>query len=424
MIRGILHHHHALEFAAVGRVVGLVDLQLQSIRGHFFIEDGLRVEAAVVIPHSGVVAADDQMGAAAVLAEDGMQHRFPRPGVEHIEAVAGHQHRVGGEVAVHHRADGGIPHFRRDVAGLQLAEEHVNQDAVRAQVVHRHAAQLFVRAVHGVAGLEGDHFVPAATGDFLADFRGGAEGIRKVRAEIGEVQYADGSGEQRIAEGGEGGDAGVLPVEGAEDLLRHELELFAGYRLYGFDIHHGEHRLAVYIRVPQGDTAARPQTLFLNNLGWREVEDGHRPKQAAGRAHPLRHAERIGEVHITGQRGEITAAQHHGVGGGGGVQDDGGQRLRLSLQGGALGGIAHIQRAQRARAVRGDHAPTPIAIAIAVAIAVAMMPAAIAAAIPAPVAIAIAVAALAGIQSMMPRSRSSLRITLTSSSKPCLSERR
>ena len=85
---------------------------------------------AVVVAHAGVVAADDQVRAAAVLAEHRVQHGLARAGVEHVEAVAGDQHGVRREVELDHLADGSVAHVGGDVALLELAEQHVDQDAV------------------------------------------------------------------------------------------------------------------------------------------------------------------------------------------------------------------------------------------------------------------------------------------------------
>src|SRR5690348_18033480 len=58
------------------------------------------------------------------------------------------------EVQLDHLVDAVVAHVGRDVAGLELAEQHVHDDAVGLEPLHRHAAQFLVRAVHRVAGLE------------------------------------------------------------------------------------------------------------------------------------------------------------------------------------------------------------------------------------------------------------------------------
>ena len=46
-------------------------------------EDVVRVVRAVIAAHAGVVAPDDEVGAAVVLAHDGVENRLARAGVAH-----------------------------------------------------------------------------------------------------------------------------------------------------------------------------------------------------------------------------------------------------------------------------------------------------------------------------------------------------
>src|SRR5258708_903343 len=48
-----------------------------------FIEDVMRVISPIVITHSGVIAAHDEMRAAVVLANQRMKDRFARTGISH-----------------------------------------------------------------------------------------------------------------------------------------------------------------------------------------------------------------------------------------------------------------------------------------------------------------------------------------------------
>jgi hypothetical protein len=52
------------------------------------------------------------------LAEEGVQHGFPRSGVEHVESVARDHHRVGREVELDHLADAVLAHVAGNVALL------------------------------------------------------------------------------------------------------------------------------------------------------------------------------------------------------------------------------------------------------------------------------------------------------------------
>src|SRR3546814_3632796 len=99
-----------------------------------------------------------------------------------------------------HGANTGITHRRGDITLLELAKQHVDDDAVGAETLVRHATQFFMRTVHRVAGLERDDLVPAARLDFVADFDGGAEGIREISFEIAVVQHVDRARQHSVAQ--------------------------------------------------------------------------------------------------------------------------------------------------------------------------------------------------------------------------------
>ena len=301
--------------------------------------------------HAGVVAAHDQMRAAGILAEHRMQHGLARPGVEHVETVTGDHHGVGREIAVHHLADRGIAHRRGDVAGLELAQQHVDQDAVGAQFLVGHAAKFFVRAVHGVAGLEGHHLVPTALGKLRADLGGGAEGVREITLEIAEIQHLDRPGDQLAAQRLEGRHAGVVLVAGAEDLGDDQRHVLLAQRLDALHGLHGDDGMPVHIGVAQGDALGAANSAAVGG----EIEHRHRPEQAVGGLQLAGHGQRVGAVHVAGQRIEITAAQHHRVSGCGGVQQQRRQLLGLGGQGRAGLLIGHIACVQGLGTVRFDH---------------------------------------------------------------------
>jgi hypothetical protein len=119
VIRRLAHHHHLVQLLRVGGVVGLEDLDLERACRHL-VEDGLRVEGAVVVADAGMVAADDEVGRAHVLAEVGVQHGLARAGVEHVEAVAGDHGAVRREVQLDHLADAGVAHRAGMSPGLSL----------------------------------------------------------------------------------------------------------------------------------------------------------------------------------------------------------------------------------------------------------------------------------------------------------------
>ena len=67
----------------------------------------------------------------------------------------------------------------------------MNNNAVGADALLRHAAQLFMSEMHWIAGLKCHHLVPVAPFDFRTNFNGCFEGIRKFILEITEVQNLD-----------------------------------------------------------------------------------------------------------------------------------------------------------------------------------------------------------------------------------------
>ena len=123
------------------------------------VEDLLGVEGAVVLAHAGVVPADDQVGAAEVLAEHRVEQGFPGTGVAHIQGITGLDAGVLDEIILGEDVDGLGAHFRGDVAGFQFAQELVDQDAVAD--LDGDLGQVLVGAVHGVPELQGGDGVPS-----------------------------------------------------------------------------------------------------------------------------------------------------------------------------------------------------------------------------------------------------------------------
>ena len=81
------HGGHAVALVAVERPVDLERLGFErALRD--LVEDLLCVEGAVVVAHAGMVAADDQVAAAEVLAEERVQQRFARSGIAHVHGIA------------------------------------------------------------------------------------------------------------------------------------------------------------------------------------------------------------------------------------------------------------------------------------------------------------------------------------------------
>ena len=332
-------------------MVGLEDFDLQGVCGNLFVEDRLGIECAVIIADTGVIAADDEMGRAHVLPEVGMQHRLARSGVEHVEAVARHHGAVGREIELDHLADRRIPHRCRDIAGLEFAEQHVDHQAVAIEPRHGHVTQLLVGEVHGVAGLEGDDALPTALGDLVADLHGGAEGVREIVLEVGEMQDLDGARDREPTLAVERLDARMLRVGGAVDLLGHQRHLRVAHLLDRLDIHHGEYRIALDIGVAQGDPLGPGDPVGALE----QAENRHREEAPVGGPHPLGHGDGVGDIHEAGQRTKIPAAQHHGIGGRLRTDNDRRQGLGLAHQGMVGIRVVDEQRLQSLGTDRFDH---------------------------------------------------------------------
>ena len=112
------------------------------------------------MPDAGVVAPDDEVGAAVVLAADRVPDRLARPGVAHRGGEHADHRAVLRVVALEQRLVAPHPHVRRDVVGLRRADERVDEQAV--DDLERALLDVLVRPVDRVAGLEPDDGPPAA----------------------------------------------------------------------------------------------------------------------------------------------------------------------------------------------------------------------------------------------------------------------
>jgi hypothetical protein len=98
-------------------------------------------------------------------------------------------------------------------------------------------------------------------------------------------------------------------VRRAEDLFGHELHLLVSRLLDGGDILDRQDRVALDIRIEQRDA------LGVADLGsvLNDVDDRHGPEQPAAGVHFLRHRQCVCQVHVAGQRVEVSTGQHDRV---------------------------------------------------------------------------------------------------------------
>ena len=126
------------------------------------VEDLLRVVGAVVAPHARVIAADDEVRAAVVLARDRVEDRLARPGVAHRRGIHAQQHAILRIVVLDQHAVALHPRVGRDVVALGLADQRIEQQAVAD--LERRFLDVLMRAMHRIARLESDDAPPAFFG--------------------------------------------------------------------------------------------------------------------------------------------------------------------------------------------------------------------------------------------------------------------
>ena len=128
-----------------------------------------RVErlAGRVLARPGVVAADDEMRAAVVAADDRVQEHFARAGHPHRQREQTEHHGPGLVVVVDQGPIAADPGVMVHVARLGHADDRVDQQAA-ADLLGGPLGQLFVCPVQGVASLEGDDPAPAQRLEVLA----------------------------------------------------------------------------------------------------------------------------------------------------------------------------------------------------------------------------------------------------------------
>ena len=107
-----------------------------------------------------MVAPHDEVREAVVLARDRVEERLPRAGVAHREGEDAEERAVLREVPVEEDLVAAHPRGRGHVVALRLADERMDDEPVGD--LERAAQQVLVRAVDGVARLEGDRASPAA----------------------------------------------------------------------------------------------------------------------------------------------------------------------------------------------------------------------------------------------------------------------
>ena len=134
--------------------------------------------AVGVSARTGMIAADNQVGAPVVLADDGMPEGFARAAHPHSQRQQGELHR-GLRVAGKDRLVAVNASVVIEVTRLGHTHYGVNQE-VGLQFLGCPQRQLEVRPVHRVSRLERDHSLPSTLSQLLAQLGWGGAKHAKV----------------------------------------------------------------------------------------------------------------------------------------------------------------------------------------------------------------------------------------------------
>jgi hypothetical protein len=295
-VRARLRARHRAARLAVEGVLEEHRLDVELVRLEL-VEDQLRVVRAVVGADARVVAADDEVRAAVVLAADRVPDRLARPRVAHRRRERGEDDAVGRVVAVEQDVVAVDPGLCGHVVRLRVADERVDEQPVDR--LERDLRQVLVRAVDRVPGLEADHAAPAALGERRAGLGGVERELRELG--LGPLEHRHLAGEVPVVLREQAGHARVRVVGRAEAALGLALLVVLVDLL---DVEHGEQAPRL---VGQGDAIA-------GRWGRHREADGQRPRQAARKAHLVDDALVVLAAHEALERRERTGGEHVEVG--------------------------------------------------------------------------------------------------------------
>ena len=260
-------------------------------------EDLLRLVRAVVVPDARVIASDDEVSAAVVAPHDRVENGLARPRVAHRCRKHGEQYAIRGVVALQQDLVAADADVGRNVVGLRLAHDRVNQQPVGH--LERALGQVFVGAVDRVSRLKRDDGIPAS----LLEDCARALGIEVVLRKLGlrQLDHRDRSTHPHLALGVERGDSGVHLVVGLEDRARLLVAV------HGVAVAHLEQRERLTAPSDQRDLLALLQP--VGELALRAEGDGDRPGHAARQVHVRRHALALRLGHEAAQRAEAAVGE-------------------------------------------------------------------------------------------------------------------
>jgi hypothetical protein len=108
--------------------------------------------------------------------------------------------------------------------------------------------------MHGVTGLESNHFFPAAFADFTADFNSGFECAEEIFCKVRKVKYLNRAGDAGFANRVKCSNADMVRIIRAVNFFGHGAHLFVSELFNGFDILNGENRVPFDVRIQKGDS--------------------------------------------------------------------------------------------------------------------------------------------------------------------------
>ena len=183
------------------------------------LEDAVGGVGVVVLPDAGVVPPEHVVGAAEVLADEGVEDGLPGPGVAHVPQQDRRLVHVGQEVARLPQHVLAEDHGLVDrVAHLLLADDGADQHAVGPRGEPGRLHQPLVADVGHVAGLVGDDLVPAELLERRPHLgRREEEPVERLR-QPGRVHQRDRPADEPVLVGERAPHAGVGVLGGAVDL--------------------------------------------------------------------------------------------------------------------------------------------------------------------------------------------------------------
>ena len=156
-VRACLARHHRRARLAPGRVLEFQNRHPDFLRLEL-IENLLRIVGAVIIPHAGMIAPNDEMRDAVILADQRVQNRLARAGVTHRQRHHRQHRAVFVVIVIDQHLVTFHPCLGRDVVRFGLAHQRMNQQTIGH--LQRALGQIFMRAMDRIARLKRRHRLP------------------------------------------------------------------------------------------------------------------------------------------------------------------------------------------------------------------------------------------------------------------------